>query len=74
MLGKPANQISLKDVFSALDEKIETVWCIEEGEVCPRSDACKSRPIWEKLRKLLDEFASNTSLADTTATEEKNQA
>jgi len=73
MLGKPADQINLKDLFSALDEKIEAVWCIEEGEICPRSDTCKSRPIWEKLRKLLYKFASDTSLADAVGSADENR-
>jgi Rrf2 family protein len=64
-LAKPAEEITLKDVFKALGEKIEPVWCMNGDKVCHRAAHCNSRPVWKKLESLLEEFTSNTTLADT---------
>lgn len=65
-LAKPAGKIALKDLFNALDEKIQPVWCLNEGETCPRMDQCLSRTIWDKFGSLVEEFLSGTTLADVT--------
>ena len=63
-LAKPAGAIAIKDIFEALDERIVPVWCLKEGEACPRSDKCRSRPVWDRLGSLVETFLSDTSLAD----------
>jgi len=62
-LAKKADKIFLKDIFSSLDEKILPVWCLGEGEPCPRNDSCRSRAVWDELGELIDKFLSTTSLA-----------
>jgi DNA-binding IscR family transcriptional regulator len=56
--------MTLKDILEALGEKIEPVWCLHEGETCPRSESCGSRPVWDKFGRLVDGFLSSTSLAE----------
>jgi Rrf2 family protein len=70
-LAKPAGAIALKDIFKALDEKVEPVWCLEKGEACPRSGQCKSRPVWDRLGSLVETFLSDTSLADAVSSGEE---
>ena len=55
-LAKPADQIALKDVFEALGEKMQPVWCLNEDETCSRMDQCSSRAIWDKFGKLVGDF------------------
>ncbi len=69
-LARPADEIKLKDVFTALGEKIYPVWCLTEGEACPRSGKCRSRPVWDRLGVMLEEFLSGTSLADAVSQRE----
>ena len=63
-LAKPADEISLRDVFASLGEEISPVWCLGPGEKCPREGGCRSRPMWDRLAGLIDEFLSGTTIAD----------
>lgn len=63
-LTKNAKEISIKDIFMALNEKIVPVWCLEVGEACPRAEKCKSRPTWNKLRDMVEDFLGETTLSD----------
>jgi Rrf2 family iron-sulfur cluster assembly transcriptional regulator len=62
-LAKPAEEISLKDIFLALDENTRPLWCLGEGEPCPRMGECRSRPIWDELGEIVEGFLSRTTLA-----------
>jgi Rrf2 family protein len=63
-LARPAAEIALKDLFVALDEKIQPVWCLKEDETCPRMEQCSSRVIWDKFGKFVGDFLAGTTLAD----------
>jgi Rrf2 family protein len=63
-LARPTSEITLKDVLNAVGEKIEPVWCLGEGERCPRSGKCRSKPVWDQFGELVDNFLSQTTLAD----------
>jgi len=67
MLAAAARDITLKDVFEALGEGIEPVWCLQDGETCPRSKTCASRPVWNEFGRLVDGFLSAKSLAEVAA-------
>ena len=70
-LAKETDKIFLKDVFSSLNEKILPIWCLEEGEACAREEKCRSRPMWDKLGNLIDNFLATTSLADAVSDMDK---
>lgn len=63
-LARPTKEITLKDIFEALDERMDLVWCLGEGDNCPRSGECRSRPMWDRFGELVQKFLSDTTLAD----------
>lgn len=67
-LAKAADEISLKDVFASLEERINPVWCIGPGERCPRERECRSRPMWDRFARIIEKFLSETTIADALST------
>lgn len=62
---KPA-AIRLIDILSAVGESFAPVFCVADNKtkVCPRSKNCPARPYWKKLKRVLDGFFKNHTLAD----------
>ena len=68
VLSVPAEELTLSDVFKALDGRIiETSYC-EKGsrisERCVHSGDCSIMPLWEALIVLMDQFLKDVTLAD----------
>jgi Rrf2 family cysteine metabolism transcriptional repressor len=65
-LGRPATEISVGDVLRALEGPILPVYCVGEanGSLCPREDFCITRPFWEELKDLINNFLDQKSLYD----------
>ena len=68
LLTKPADQISLKEIFYALGGPLYTEqFCgrfTGHREACIHTDNCGIRPLWSFLTKELDRILAQTSLHD----------
>ncbi|MCB9799443.1 MAG: IscS subfamily cysteine desulfurase [Candidatus Omnitrophica bacterium] len=65
-LSRPASQISIKEVFEALEgNSIFEAFCREEMRekiVCEHYRECSIRPIWTRLSELINDFCSKITL------------
>lgn len=64
MLGKDPEEITLDEVFRALDGPTALVDCVADSEICQRSHRCVTRGVWSKVGDAIDGALSAISLAD----------
>jgi len=48
-LAKDASQISMEEIFEAVEGPIDIVFCIDQPGNCLKSSTCKAREIWSKI-------------------------
>ena len=63
-LAKRPEEITIKDIFDALEGKICLVECIDNPKECPRVGICPTRDIWSVLGEKIRETLSSVTLAD----------
>ena len=61
-LAKPAESITLCDVFEALEGPLRPVECVDDPTRCPRAGTCPTRDIWVQLKELILGFFEQTTL------------
>ena len=62
-LGRPASDISVSEVISAVDESVDATRCQGLGD-CHAGDTCLTHHLWCDLSQQIHEFLSGISLAD----------
>ncbi len=60
-LNKPAKDYTVASILNLTEGGLTTVGCDRE---CDRSDVCATRPMWEGLDELVQNYFQNISLAD----------
>jgi Rrf2 family protein len=64
-LKRPAQEITVREIFQALDETCcpdtACVSCILDGD-CPFYGNCAFMPLWEQLQKAIDNICRNTTV------------
>jgi Rrf2 family protein len=64
-LARHSSQITLKEIIEALEGKTFEVFCepkVREHIVCTHYCMCGISPIWEKTKKVLDDFFISVTL------------
>ncbi len=67
-LARDPREINLWEIIMALDNHTSLVDCVEDPQVCDRSDDCLTRSIWTLLSKRMQEFWQSFTLADLLVT------
>ena len=67
-LAKRPEEISVQDIFDALEGKICLVDCVENPKMCPRVGICPTRDIWSVLGEKIRETLNSVTLADLVKT------
>lgn len=67
-LAKRPEEISVQDIFDALEGKICLVDCVENPKECPRVGICPTRDIWSVLGEKIRETLNSVTLADLVKT------
>jgi Rrf2 family protein len=67
-LAKRPEEISVQDIFDALEGKICLVDCVENPQECPRVGICPTRDIWSVLGEKIRETLNSVTLADLVQT------
>lgn len=62
-LSRPAGEIAVADVITAVDEKVDTTRCNGLGN-CQDDERCLTHELWVNLSQQIYDFLSNISLAD----------
>ncbi len=61
-LSKNPEEITLKDIFDAVDEPISLVDCLKKS--CPLDDSCRAIHAWKKVNKKIEEALLSVKLSD----------
>ena len=61
-LAKSPEEIRLDEVIQYLEGSIAPVECVNNPEVCTRSESCATRDIWSELRKAINGVLGSTTL------------
>ena len=64
-LAKAPEQYTVESILRITEDSMAPVSCLDPGaDVCPRSDECRTLPMWRGLDKLITEYFENITLAD----------
>jgi len=63
-LVKPPEEIRLSEVVQLLEGSIAPVECVNNPEICARSQLCATRDIWGELKKAMNGVLESTTLRD----------
>ena len=67
-LNRSPEQYTVGSILKLTETSLAAVACTAEGAgACSRSAQCASRPLWERLDRLIDDFLEGTTLADLLA-------
>ena len=65
-LNRPLAEYTVGSILRLTEGDLIPVDCKAE---CDRADCCPSRPMWQKLNRMIDEFFDGITLADLMETE-----
>ena len=63
-LAKAPEEIKLSEVIQLLEGSITPVECVNNPEICVRSESCATRDIWRELKKAMNKVLESTTLQD----------
>ena len=63
-LVKSPQEIKLNKVVQLYEGSSAPVQCVDNSEICPRSELCVTRDIWGEMKKAIDGVLESTSLQD----------
>jgi Rrf2 family protein len=63
-LVKSPQEIKLNEVIQLFENSTAPVECVNNPEICSRSDFCVTRDIWGELQKAMDVVLESTTLLD----------
>ena len=63
-LAKPPQQIRLSEVIQLLEGSIAPVECVNNPEVCTRSESCVTRDVWSELERVITGVLYAVTLQD----------
>jgi len=61
-LAKPAQNISLREVFEALEGSLAPVDCVDDPRRCSMADTCPTRDTWVELHESLLSVLERTTI------------
>ena len=53
ILGRPANEITVYDVYAAFEDEMAIIDCLVSGGKCPRSGTCVMKDYWYELNETI---------------------
>ncbi len=70
-LRKSPHEISLRDIYEAIEGEIRMVDCMEKDSICRLHESCPQLPVWDRVQismiKLLEETTLEDLLKDSRA-------
>ena len=64
-LTRPAEGYTVGSILKLTEGGLSAVSCTSEGpSACSRSSCCETRPMWDKLDAMIDDFFEGITLAD----------
>lgn len=68
ILAKPPEEITVQDIYGALEGEICLVDCVKNHEDCSRACTCPTRDVWSCLSEKIKEALNTITLADLVRT------
>jgi Rrf2 family protein len=62
IFSKDPKKISVKEIFEASDKKLALISCLG-GASCSKQNCCRTKVVWAKLQKNMQETLENTKLS-----------
>jgi len=62
ILKKPQNKITIYDIYKSFEPELSIVHCINNPELCEKSDGCYVREFWDELNDLNLKFLKKHTL------------
>jgi Rrf2 family cysteine metabolism transcriptional repressor len=72
-LARPPQEIKLSEVLGVLEGSIAPVDCINDPEVCSRSELCATRDVWIELKKAMDGVLESKTLQELVEMQKKKK-
>ena len=73
LLAKSPEEIKLSEIMQLLEGSIAPVECVDNPKVCPRSELCVTRDIWEEMKKAMEGVLQTTTLQSLIERQEKKK-
>ena len=72
-LNRPAEEYTVGSILKLTEGSLAAVSCTAQGpSACSRTTCCQTKPMWEKLDKMIDEFFEGITLADLLVDQQEN--
>ncbi len=72
-MARPPEEVRLDEVIQLLEGSLAPVECVDNPEVCSRSDSCATRDIWGEMKKAMDGVLRSTTLQDLAERQERKE-
>ena len=67
-LNRSPEEYSVKSILELMEGPLAPVACLEPGQnTCPRSNGCRTLPLWQGLDKVISDYLAQFKLADLCA-------
>ena len=64
-LNRPAEEYTVGSILKLTEGSLNAVSCTTQGAAaCSRTECCETKPMWDKLDKMIDEFFEGITLED----------
>ena len=70
---RPPEEVGLDEVIQLLEGSLAPVECVDNPEVCSRSDFCATRDIWSEMKKAMEGVLRSTTLLNLAERQEKKE-
>ncbi len=64
LLGKPASEITLREIIEPLEGDLCLVDCVSNPGICDKATACATRQVWDEMSSILLGFLDTFTLED----------
>ena len=62
ILAKPANRISVYDIYRTFEPELSIIQCLTTTGICDREESCVGREFWERLNIEVEAIMVNETL------------
>ena len=64
-LNRKPTEYTIGSILKLTEGSLNAVSCTSQGPAaCSRSECCQTKPMWDKLDKMIDEFFEGITIAD----------
>jgi Rrf2 family protein len=64
-LNRPAERYTIGSILKLTEGSLSAVSCTSQGpSACSRTECCQTKPMWDRLDKMIDDFFEGITIAD----------